>query len=138
MINKKAIGLKGREKNLDEKGFGLASIMKSVGCPITSEGFVIFYFEDEWKWQDGTFMLPCEESPNDLECALGILESCANKGITKENTSHIIRIFDFYGGPNQLEELGKKYTLESLLKEGKAKVLIINKSLFEKYVEGED
>lgn len=118
--------------------FGLASIMKSVGLPMVSEGYVIFYFEDEWKWQNGTFMLPGEQSPSDLECALNLLEVYASKGITRENTSHIIRIFDFYGDPDKLMELGKKYTLESLLKDGKAKILIINKSLFVKYVEEED
>lgn len=106
---------------------------------MVSEGYVIFYFEDEWKWQNGTFMLPGEESPSDLECALNLLEAYASKGITRENTSHIIRIFDFYGTPDQLMELGESYqTFESLVEDGKAKVIVINKSLFKKYMEDED
>ena len=118
--------------------FGIASVVKSIGLPMTTEGYVIDYFLDgEWKHCCGVLIANGEnEYPGDLELAKNIIESNKDKGTTKQNVSHIMRILGYEGDPNYLElacvDIG---LMSDLLENHEYRLLIVNKEMFKRFNE---
>lgn len=120
--------------------FGPGAIAKSIGLPVVTDGYAIDYVVDgAWKHVAGVVIFNgAHEHCSDIEFVQNIIDSRTTDGVTHQNVSHISRIFDYDGSPDQLMKACEDLTLlTELLKNHKYKIIIVNKNLFDKFNEEE-
>lgn len=119
---------------------GIAQIVKSIGLPVVSDGYVIDYIVNgKWRHFSGVMLINgTNEHPEDLEFVTNVIERKAEQGITRQNVSHVTRIFDYDGDPPELEKACTDIKLlEEVLGDHQYKIIIVNKELFIKFCEEE-
>lgn len=115
---------------------GLAQIVKSIGLPVVSDGYVIDYIVNgKWKHFTGVMLINgTNEHPEDLEFITRVIDMNAKEGITKQNVSHIARIFDYDGDPSDIEKACTDLKLmEDVMRSHQCKIIVVNQDLFIKF-----
>ena len=123
---------------MNKNEFGIPAFIKSIGLPVVSDGYIIDYcVNGSWKHFCGVEIINgTNDHPDDLEFATRIIDMNTKEGVTRNNVSHIARIYDYDGDPHQLNDACTDVNKMNKLVQGhNYKILIINKELFKKFNE---
>ena len=132
--------MKDAKETKQSSEIGISGIVNSIGLPAASDGYIIDYIVNgKWRHVAGVTLVPdAEKSPSDLEFALNIIDMNPDKDITRNNVSHVARIYEYDGDQDQLMKACTDITLmRDIIQKHKYKIIVVHEQTFKKFMNGE-